>query len=364
MKEQEPNEQELRELFEELEPARLEVLDEVPGNMAEDVEILKPVASEQTKARSFEPDVTGILDQDEGNIDSEALWGGHEKKSLPMGWFVLGGVAVLGLAGWAVMNVFEAQPSLKGAVDEMREMEVDSIKEMKEVRQTLDLMQDCVLGYLMATSVEEKLPYVRHPDRVKPMMQAFYKGKEMTPKSFRGFERIRSIGLENQSFVYGQVDLLDGGKYRILLEQLDDGTFRVDWESDVCYLPVAWNEYLEKSPPAPVVMRVFIKRDNFYAYEFRDEDRFDCYQLTTRDSDDHLFGFVEKDSRVAMDISHFLKRIEDYAEDTPDPDPEPLMLRLRFPENSHSKKCVWIDTMVAPRWTYVKSPELAKPGDE
>jgi hypothetical protein len=40
------------------------------------------------------------------------------------------------------------------------------------------------------------------------------------------------------------------------------------------------------------------------------------------------------------------------------------MLLLRFPEATRSKKCVWIDQMIAPRWTYVKSPDSETKSEE
>jgi hypothetical protein len=360
MNEQEPKEPELRVLSDDESPARGKSQDAAPRNKPEHVEVLQPVTDSRPSARSFEPDVDDILAQEEECVDSEALWGAGEKKAPPVGWFVLVGIAVFGLAIWAALNVFDAQPDLKDAVEEKKEILIDRIQETKDVRLTLDLMKECARGYLMATSVEEKLPYVRHADRVKPMMEGYYRDHEMKSEDFRNFEQVRSMGLESLSFVFGQVELNDGNKHKLLLEQLEDGSFRVDWESDVCYLPVAWDEYLEKGPPESVVMRVFIKRDHFYAYEFRDEDRFDSYQLTTRDSEGHLFGFVEKGSKVGLDIRRFLKKVEEEGGEGLDP----LMLRLRFPKDSHSRKCVWIDALITPRWTYVKSPGAEESGDE
>jgi len=337
MKEQEPKEPMVRVLPQEGQATRIE-----------------PDAKSRLDVKYFEPDVSEILGRDEVEVNLEAVWGSEVKKAPPLGWFVLAGIILSGLALWAVVNVFKAQTQLDEAVEEKKELAVDYVKEKEEVRHTLDLMRSCVHGYLMAKNVEEKLLYVRHSNRVKPLMESYYENHSMEQKDFRHFERIRSMGLESLSFVYGKVELSSGKKHQLLLEQLEDGTFRVDWESDVCYLPVDWGEYLATSPTKPLVMRVYIKRDHFYAYEFRDEARFDSYQLTTRDSDDHLFGFVEKGSDLAMDINRLIKRGEKNGGDST----ESLMLLLRFPENSRSKKCVWIDRLIAPRWTYVRSPEV------
>lgn len=353
MNEQDPKEPGLRVVPEDVETARLNPEKPIHGGNSKPVKVLRPDLEARRSAKTFVPEVAEILDNENEEIDSEEAWGAAARKAPPLGWFVLAGIVVCGFALWASVNVFRAQSELAEVEEDKKELIVDRIKEDKEVRQTLDLMKDCVRGYLMAKSIEEKLPYIRHADRVKPMMVNYYQTNEMKPADFRNFERIRSMGLESLSFVFGQVELYNGKKHRLLLEQLEDGTFKVDWESDVCYLPIPWGKYLQESPPEPVIMRVFIKRDHFYSYEFRDETLFDSYKLTTRDADDHIFGFVEKGSKVAMDINRFLKKVEEHGRGKS----EPLMLRLRFPENSNSKKCVWIDELIAPRWTYVKSPK-------
>jgi len=353
MKEQDPKEPTLRVLPQEGQSRRLEPSAGEAVPQGERIDVLKPDEKSRLEAKLFEPDLSEILGRDVVEVDSEAACGSEMKKAPPLGWLVLAGLIVCGLALWGVVTVYKPQPRHREVVEEKKELEVDYAKEKKAVRHTLDQMKECVRGYLTAKSVEEKLLYVRHSSRVKPLMESYYKNHSMEQKDFRHFERIHSMDLDGLSFVYGKVGLLSGENHELLLEQLEDGIFRVDWESDVCYLPVEWDDYLETSPTKLLEMRVYIKPDHFYAYEFRDEARFDSYKLTTRDSDDHLFAFVEKKSEVAADIKRFIKRSEgDEADST-----KPLILQIRFPEDSHSKKCVWIDRLIAPRWTYVRSPE-------
>lgn len=348
------------------EPARLEREPDagkaVPGrgsgaldrvDKSQPVHILEPNRSAAIRTKSYEPEVADILETVEETVDHEASWGGEMKKALPVGWFVLAGVLVCILALWATVTVFRAQSELEELEEEKQGLAADSAKENREVKQTLAAMQDAVRGYLMATTLEEKLRYVRHRERVRPLMERYYRENEIEPVKFRHFERIRSMGIESLSFVFGQVELLDGGDYGVLLEQMEDGTFLVDWESDVCYLPVDWDEFVMGRHRQPLVMRVYIRRDNFYAYEFREESKYDCFLLRAKGKESHVFGFVEKGSKVAKDVDRYMKRVERFRAR----EGEPVMLKLRFPESGHAKKCVWIEEMVAPRWTYVKSPE-------
>lgn len=329
------------------EPVRLKIVPEIT--------VLERDNEARALAKIQESDVSEIMDQPEEMVDLEEAWG-EPKKSLPIGWFILAALIACGLGGWATMSLFDAQPQIEAADEEKQEILIDLEKEEKEVKQTLGKMEDCVREYLAADTIEKMLPYVRHSDRVKPLMEHYYQTHTIQPGAFQHFKRIRSMGMGGQSFVYGRMELNDGTSRKVLIEQLNDGTFKVDWESDVCYLPMKWDQYIEKHPAEPIDMRVQVIPDNFYAYEFRDESQFDCYKITTLNADEHLFGFVVKGSPTAIDIEKIISKAQEFTADKP----QPMILRLRFPKNSASKRCVWIDQMLSSRWTYVNPPEKRK----
>lgn len=218
-------------------------------------------------------------------------------------------------------------------------------------------MEESVRGYLAAESIESLLPFVRHPHRVQPLMEEYYREHQLQPTEFLRFNRMRSMGLENLPFLYGKVSLTDGSTRKLLIEELEDGAFRIDWESDVCYQPMAWSQYIAQRPHQSMNMRVKITPDTFYAYEFKDESRFQCYRITTRDSDEHLFGYVMKNSQTAKQINKLMLKSRQHGGGKN----EPMILRLSFPKKTHSKRAVWIDALLAPRWTYVKPPAQNTP---
>jgi len=346
MKEESENEVQLKLIEEQETPVGLRIL--------EDPERLKPDSLARANAKIHKPDVSEIMETEPEVVDLEQAWG-DDKRSFPIGWFVLAALIICAVGGWAIFNLFTSQPTIKAATKAKHEMIVDHEKEDQEVRKTLDLMEDSVRGYLSAESVDQLLPFVRHPERVKPLMKHYYQSHEMHPGEFQHFKRIRSMGMDSLSFVYGRAALQDGSSRKMLIEQLEDNSFRVDWESDVCYLPMNWEKYLSEQPSQPMDMRVTVTPDNFYAYEFRDESRLICYKIKTRDSDEHLFGFVEKGSPQAIDIDNIISKSLGHGGGKE----EPMILRLRFPKETSSKRCVWIDTVLESRWTYVNAPEPA-----
>lgn len=325
--------------------------------ITEDIAVLKPQKNKSSKIKSQDPDVSEIMPDEEPAVDQEENWG-HKKSAVPHGWLIISALILIGVAIWSVRSVLDAQSQNKVENQIKKNVLVDLQQEDKEVKQTLLQMEQCVTGYLTARTPDALLRFVRQPERVKPLIKHHYQSRSLSPSVFQKFDQIRSIGIENHSFVFTNTRLIDGSSRKLLLEQLDDGAFKVDWESDVCYLPVDWKTWIETRPTEPVNMRVYISPDHFYAYEFRDENQYQCFKLTTRDSDGHLFAFTTKDSKAHFDILRILERSEEPSQAAS----EPMTLRLRFPKNSESKHCVVIDSVVAPRWTLIQpTPAPTKP---
>ena len=46
----------------------------------------------------------------------------------------------------------------------------------------------------------------------------------------------------------------------VIIEELDDGSIRVDWESSVRYGQMSWREFLVTRPSSPTLMRVIASR--------------------------------------------------------------------------------------------------------
>lgn len=315
------------------------------------IETLRPNRRARLDAKTYQPDVADLLDTGGEVVDTEADWGESAGKVPPIGWFVLAGIIVCGFAVWAMFSVYEAQPELTAVEQEKEDLAEMRAEDETQVKQTLEGMQDVTRGYLAAATVDEMLLHVRHPSRVEPLMRKYYQSHRIQPVKFIRFERIRSLGLDSHSFVSVVAVLHGGGTRALILQQLDEDRFAVDWESDVTYQPIEWDKYLADRSVEPMSMRVLIQRDNFFAYEFRNEQEFDCYRIKVNSSGKHIFGYARKGSAVSEALRRYAERNQLGAAGT---GAQPVMLKLRFPENSHSRNSVWIDELVAPRWILVE----------
>ncbi|MCH2298762.1 MAG: hypothetical protein MK441_12790, partial [SAR324 cluster bacterium] len=213
----------------------------------------------------------------------------------------------------------------------------------------VERLERMVADYLAAPTVEEKSKYVRHPERVLPLMREFYQRRELAIVRFQSIEALRPAEVENYPF-FGIDVKVEGksGVQLLLVEECADGELLFDWESEVNYQPMAISDYLEKKPTEPMDFRVYARLDTFYSYEFTNQERYQPLKLTFRDEDEFLFGYVEKGSVEARGLTALLE--EEKAE-------YPLLLRLRFLPETKSRRSVLVEKVLATSWVRVRKSE-------
>lgn len=314
-----------------------------------------PGHSSQPGPGAFVPDIARQPEDEELYLRRDDDQDKRRWRVPALGWFVFAGLLIGVII--VVLKIFLHEPPSPEEQSNALQQELaePGQGELKQVRSTLERMNDCTREYLGATDIGQKLAHARHPRRVKPLMEQYYKNHPMAAQQFHQFETYRAVVIDNGHFVLGSVVMADGSKQDLLLEQLQSGSFKVDWESDVCYQAMPWEEFIIKRPAEPLVMRVIASPDNFYAYGF-DEERYDCFQLTTRGSDDYVFGYTLKGGEASIAMRTLFLQARKLTTRAA----EPVTLVLRFPEDSRSNRCVHIDRMMAPRWIFVNEQEARR----
>lgn len=352
--------------------------------------------------RSSGPEIDQLLEAQPIELeDVEQLWGGSSWV-IPKGWVVLAGLALCCFLVWAVLDLFHSRKEIDALLIEKKTLMASQGDEDAGGRESLEAMQNCVRAYLAAGSVEAMLPYVRHSERVGPLMATYYKTHKRWRRHFRRFEHLRAVSIGSKSFVYVMAETPGDEFINLLLEQGEDGIYRVDWESHVMHQEWPWSEYVRTRPVKPVNMRVMVEPDDFYGFAFRDSERYRCYKLTVKGSNDYLYGYVERGSEQERRIESLLRRLagkretgraDEAAEDKgidsgvasrelteavdrvdlDDPivlservlsgrdnlqiKPEPMILRIRFLPEDPSMRAVKIESLVEERWIYINSPK-------
>lgn len=315
---------------------------------------LESVTREHFEGRSVEPGVEAIYDPQTTQETIEQPWGGQEKQvsGIPYGWFVLIGLLVAGGGIWSILKMKEGEKKVTVAHETVREKVVQAEKEEADARELVDEVETVVRNYLAADTLEKITPLIRQPERVRPLIEKTWQTEPKKAAKFLRLKMFQPANIEGKPFWVVSAEVADGPAENLLLEQTGDAEVKVDWETHVCYQPMAWGDFIVARPSDQSYdFRVFVMRDSFYSHEFSDSSKWRSFRLTTKNSVEHLFGYVAAGSEMA-------KQLDDACAGSPR-NMASAILRLRFLPEAGSPRGVVIEKMVAPRWVYAVEPSDA-----
>lgn len=306
---------------------------------------------EEFDRRSIEPDIDAIIGAGGAdNLGEDMEWmSDGEQKPVPYGWFILIILLIGGLVGTSALLILRSDSSdvevaKQAAEERIEENEEDEV----EAEALVESIEENLRRYIAADSVDDLMPLVRDAERVKPLMERWYARYPIKVRKFGGLGVFQPLDLEGRLFWLITCMVEGGESETILMEQTQDGQVFVDWETQVCYQPMPWNEYVEKRPEGEVVdFRVYLQKDwgGFYSHEFSDEESWSVYRLWTRDSEEYLFGYVPKGSKLEEQLIKL--------SDANKGQPVALHLSLKIPEGTTSPRGVIIEKVVSERWARV-----------
>jgi len=192
--------------------------------------------------------------------------------------------------------------------------------------------------FLEATTVEELLPLLRNPDRVKPrLMRAYPQGRLEAP----GLAQFNVGGDLAVSESIAVVKLLTNNfaSRQLTFVQTPEG-LKIDWECWAGWSDMTWPEFLAALPVAATTFRVIVRRVDYYNFGFSDDKKWQSYRLESPDGEHLIFGYVQRDSIVERQI-----RLG------PDVDHAPMILKISFPAGvAASNNQVVVNDVIANGW--------------
>lgn len=314
-------------------------------------ERLEPEEHATEEKRTHEPDQEALVDVELAPLALEESWESSSRSSKPVawGWFALFGLAIAGGVLWSISHLEQNKDTPLAARSQSIETLDKEIREREAAELTVNRILDCVRAYCTADSIDKLVAVSRHPERVRPLMEEWYGRKPLKPEQFESLNLLQPVTLENKgSFWMVSCTMNDGGKRHLLLEQQDDGSERVDWETEVCYQPMDWDRYATERPAGSMDFRVRITPDNLFSHEFSDSDRWACFRLKTLKGEQVLFGYVERNSDEGIKLIKLLEQGRDHE--------TAVLLRISVPVGLKSPSGVVIEKLMSPRWTYVEPP--------
>jgi len=310
---------------------------------------------EEIETRSNEPGIDSLIEGELTTMESlEEAWGqaAVEKRPLPWGWFALIALVLVGGALWSLKDILFAKEQL-----EVIRLETQSILETEEssvesARSLIDRIESSLYAFCLAPDLDSMRRIVRHPHRVRSLMEDHYSRHPFQPFGAGNIEMLRPLTLATRGdFWAATMRFDDGTKKNFIIQADEEGEALVDWETAVNYQPMPWDEYATKRPVgSPLDFRVYLEPDSLFSHEFRDSAKWDCYLLTALDSEEMLFGYVKSDSPTAQLLRMWFQRVPSQRAS--------MILRLSIPEGLTSPRGVVIDHALSVRWVYIASPDV------
>lgn len=117
-----------------------------------------------------------------------------------------------------------------------------------------------IRNFFAAPDVAAKLAFSRDPQRVRPLMEAYYIQHPQESLDLKALGWVLPIEEPGFRLGYAQAIFADAEPVSLIIEETEDGDFRVDWESSVRYGELDWGEFIKTQPAAPKLFRVIASK--------------------------------------------------------------------------------------------------------
>lgn len=194
-------------------------------------------------------------------------------------------------------------------------------------------------SFFKAPNWEERLKFVRQPDAVRPMMQAYYQDHPDGPIT----DAALALAMPVRHVVNLSFEIPSLNRSHFLCVVLSRGRYLVDWESSSLYQEEQINRLRATRSTERTRIAVTVTKSeaaNYYNYAFSDATRWECYQLGYPGLNLHLFGYAVKESSDAISLDAMLGIVDKQA----------AVLEVRFPPDAPVDNQVEIIGVLRGEW--------------
>jgi hypothetical protein len=311
---------------------------------------------EEVELRTHQPGIDVLIESTTVVPEfTEDTWGegAARKDPVPWGWFALVGLALAGALIWSLINLKESETQAGQIRENTRSVLASEEEEEKAARELVERIEAALKRYFTTVTVESLARQVRQPERVLPLMRNYYARHPLRANSIASVRALQPVTLDNRAnFWIASVTLFDGANPNLVIEIDPAGSPLIDWETQVCYQPMPWDEFARDRPEGRSLdFRVYAEKDSFFSHEFSDAGGWLCFRLTTLGAEESMFGYVRADSEEARKLLDVIQNNGS--------GPASLILRLGIPERLQSRQGVVIEKVLSTRWIYLDPPEDA-----
>ncbi len=289
---------------------------------------------------------------------------------------VLFGVGIVGggIYGgyWLLSRRNETGPAPKPFVPEV----IDYGPRVVAMKEESDAAAAVVAQFLAAPTLEDRLRFVRFPEKVKPLMEAWYRSHPITPRIFSRDDNAelltKILHSGGREFIVIMGDVSDEGPRLFSIEKVNSDVYKVDWETAVGWQPMDLANLKAAKPTKPIPFRLSMNVGDYYNGPFSDPGKWQAVDLTYPGRDFRLFGYIDRTAPWAKPIIDKLIKPKPQDDSKPtDPDatapadPSKMLMHkisviadIAYPQDSRFDNQVLISRVRGEEWFLPDGPAL------
>jgi hypothetical protein len=198
-----------------------------------------------------------------------------------------------------------------------------------------------VRKFFTATTVAEKAASSRDGARVQSLMAVYYQKHPMTTGQWQGIGWVLPMDEPGHRLAYAQTLFTGTDPVCVIIEESEDGTFLVDWESSVRYSEIDWKDFLTRRPDQPTLFRVIASKPADYI-KAKDAQGQEVIELKHPAEQGTVYAYFNRDDPQFRSLLEQLE-LGNWTN-------VPLTLRLCYPGTTASSRRVRITGVEGKGW--------------
>ncbi len=219
-------------------------------------------------------------------------------------------------------EIFQPKPVESSAVIAESPASVTAPTSIQDIESKRAKIELSVRGFFEAASMDQRLVFARDPQRVRPLMENYYHSHSQTPLEWKNLGWVLPVEEPGYRLAYAQAIFTNAEPVSLIIEEMTDGSFRVDWESSVRYGELDWEVFIKTQPAVPKLFRVIASKPQNMPSEASPQGS-EVLEIKHPDDNDVIYAYFD---RKDPKFQPLLQQLQ-----TGNWKDVPLTLRLCFP---------------------------------
>lgn len=160
-------------------------------------------------------------------------------------------------------------------------------------------------NFLQATTLEERLKWVRHPGDVATIIEEYYRFDRGASEIMTRLKSMDDIDTEEGLLARFLVEMKDGSERLLFVPYSEGGGSGVDFKSFSIHCSHPWHAILDGSATKVAEVRVNLEPASYYNFEFANETEWCCFAATSPALDGTVHFYARRDDPKLHAITNY-----------------------------------------------------------